>query len=454
MSRTTDDAGPAGLAGAADRLGRALAGGTGTREPGPEAPLTPQQSQRNLLKLALGALLIVAIAVALHGLVPLLVIVALFSFVMLHEAGHLLTAKLSGMKVTEYFVGFGPRLWSVRKGETEYGVKAIPAGGYVRIVGMNNLDRIDPADEPRSYREQSFPRRLIVALAGSTVHFLIALILLFSLNQFVGVTNFNRPLLRVDSVEALSTGPSPAQQAGFEHGDVIERADGQTFAGFDDLRTYIQNNPGKAITFDVRRGTSHLTLVATPVDLTKVQPKDSAPTTAPTKPTGFLGIAPAFAKEHAPNPAVAVGRSFTQLGRDMWLTLRAIGSIFSPHGITSIGNQVFGSANAAKPSASDVRPVSAVGIVHVADQAAKQGAEPLLTMLMVINVFVGVFNLIPLPPFDGGLVAVAIYERIRSRRGQRYHVDMARMLPVAYAVFAVLIFIFVSSLYLDITRPL
>jgi membrane-associated protease RseP (regulator of RpoE activity) len=90
----------------------------------------------------------------------------------------------------------------------------------------------------------------------------------------------------------------------------------------------------------------------------------------------------------------------------------------------------------------------------VTNQAVKRGAEPVLGLLMGINIFVGVFNLIPLPPFDGGLVAVAIYERIRSRRGQRYQVDMTRMLPVAYGVFLVLIFIFVSALYLDLTRPL
>jgi membrane-associated protease RseP (regulator of RpoE activity) len=90
----------------------------------------------------------------------------------------------------------------------------------------------------------------------------------------------------------------------------------------------------------------------------------------------------------------------------------------------------------------------------VTNQAAKQGVEPLLTVLLAINIFIGVFNLVPLPPFDGGLVAVAIYERIRSRHGRRYRADMARLLPIAYGVFLVLVFVFVSSLYLDITRPL
>jgi membrane-associated protease RseP (regulator of RpoE activity) len=293
---------------------------------------------------------------------------------------------------------------------------------------------------------------VIVALAGSTVHFLIALLLLFVLNTVVGVTDVNKPLLQVDTVEALTKGPSPAQLAGFKHGDVIEQADGQTFRSFDDLRTYIQNNPGKPITFAVRRGGQDLTLVATPVDLSNVQPK-GAPAQV-NKPTGFLGIAPAFARVKAPNPVVGAGRSVVQLGRFIGLTVKAIGSIFSPHGISSIGHQVFNPGNTTSTSPNAVRPISPVGIVHVTNQAVKRGIEPVLELLMGINIFIGVFNLIPLPPFDGGLVAVAIYERIRSRRGHRYEVDMTRMLPVAYAVFMVLIFIFVSALYLDLTRPL
>ena len=112
----------------------------------------------------------VALAVVLGALPVLVVVLALVAMIMLHELGHFATAKWSGMKVTEYFLGFGPRLWSIRRGETEYGVKAIPAGGYVRIVGMTMLEEVDPADEARSYRQASFPRRLLVAVAGSAMH--------------------------------------------------------------------------------------------------------------------------------------------------------------------------------------------------------------------------------------------------------------------------------------------
>src|SRR5215475_5235858 len=107
--------------------------------------------------------------------------------IFLHELGHFVTAKWSGMKVTEFFIGFGPRLWSFHRGETEYGVKALPVGAYVRIIGMNNLDEVDPADEPRTYRQQSFPKRLLVVSAGSLAHFAQAFVLLVVLLGVVGV---------------------------------------------------------------------------------------------------------------------------------------------------------------------------------------------------------------------------------------------------------------------------
>ena len=112
------------------------------------------------------------------------IVVGIILMVMLHEAGHFIAARRSGMKASEFFVGFGPRLWSFSRGETEYGVKAIPAGGYVRIIGMSNLEEVDPADEPRSFRQGSYRNRFIVVMAGVTVNLLIAF-LLFSLLSLV-----------------------------------------------------------------------------------------------------------------------------------------------------------------------------------------------------------------------------------------------------------------------------
>ncbi len=129
-------------------------------EPGPEGALG------QLLRLGAFVAVCIAAAVLLHGVGVLVVVLALIAMVMLHELGHFSTAKWTGMKVTVFFFGFGPRLWSIRRGETTYGIKAIPAGGYVRIVGMTMLEDVAPVDEPRSYRQASFPRRVLVASAG------------------------------------------------------------------------------------------------------------------------------------------------------------------------------------------------------------------------------------------------------------------------------------------------
>src|SRR5580692_8047456 len=129
---------------------------------------------------------ILALSMLTHSLDLLIVIFAIIAMVMIHELGHFATAKWSHMKVTEYFLGFGPRLWSIRRGETEYGVKALPLGGYVKIIGMSNTEDVDPADEPRTYRQQPFHNRLMVALAGSFMHFVMAFVLLWGLFVFVG----------------------------------------------------------------------------------------------------------------------------------------------------------------------------------------------------------------------------------------------------------------------------
>src|SRR5207248_7526923 len=123
------------------------------------------------------------------------VLVAIIAMIMLHELGHFVMAKRAGMKVTEFFLGFGPRLWSFRRGETEYGVKAIPAGGYVRIIGMSNVDEVDPGDEDRTYRAKPYRDRLGVAVAGSTMHFLIAAVLLFVVFFGVGLPSV-RPVIQ------------------------------------------------------------------------------------------------------------------------------------------------------------------------------------------------------------------------------------------------------------------
>jgi len=150
---------------------------------------------------------------------------------------------------------------------------------------------------------------------------------------------------------------------------------------------------------------------------------------------------------------VAVGRSVTDLGRTITASVSALGQVFSPHGISNYLHDLTNSAAANKAAQSGQRIESIYGAVRTATQGAKAGAVQLVEVLVAINVFVGMLNLLPMLPLDGGHVAVAVYERIRSRRGRRYHADVNKLMPVAYAFVLFLGFIVVTSLYLDITHP-
>jgi len=381
--------------------------------------------------------------------------------VMLHELGHFATAKWTGMKVTEFFFCFGKRLWSVRRGETEYGIKAIPAGGYVKIIGMHNLDPVDPADEPEAYRNQPTWARVLVTSAGSMMHFLLAFLMLFALNAFVGVDKPDGPLLQIDGITRLKTGPSPAAEAGLKPGDRIVSVDGHQFRPTDprgkDLPAYVQNRIGQPVRFVIERAGHTMTIVISPVDRAKVDvaPDDKAAAPKPSEPTGFVGIEMTDAhKVVTTNPVRAVGRSVIDLGSNTKLVFKALGSFVSTKGIKSYGDQLTGHATSKQPTSNEPRFLSPIGLVQVASVAADNGLRTVLYLLMSINLFVGIFNMIPLLPLDGGHVAIALYEKVRSRKGKRYRVDVAKLIPVTTFVFLLIVFIGITALYLDIAHPL
>ncbi len=425
----------------------------GTEVPQDERQERPAPTAREQ-RAALVRLLVVLAAGGVIAVVTgvtrtVLVILALVVMIMIHELGHFVTAKWAGMKVTEYFLGFGPRLWSVRKGETEYGVKAIPAGGYVKIPGMTNIEKVDVEDEPRTYRQQPYWRRMSVAVAGSFTHFVVAFLLLYVIFAVLGV---EKELPRVGALSELETGPSPAQQAGFQVGDRLVSYDGIRFTAFRDMAEHIRRRPGQPITFVVERDGRRLVLTATPADRSAVGIKGAANEPRASRPTGFVGLSPAFGVDKA-GPLEAVWESARGVGEITVETVKALGGIFSPSGASSYGRQLV-DEGPARPEEGEPRFLSPLGFGRLASQAAAAGWREVLTLLALINVFVGTFNMVPLLPFDGGHVAIATYERLRSRRGQRYHADVSKALPIFYAVVVLLVFIAVSSLYLDVVRPL
>jgi len=407
-----------------------------------QGPSQASKGAWRVLALAVGLL---ALAYALGEGETVLLIVVLLGCIVAHELGHYLAARGGGVKVSEFFVGFGPRVWSFTKGETEYGVKAIPAGGYCRILGMNNLEEVDPKDEGRTYRHAPLWRRLLIDLAGPAANVSIGLVVLFAMFFFVGdsgnylVVPANNPIAAVVS---LQSGPSPAQEAGLRPGDRIEAVDGRHFTSWDAMASFIAARPGQRLVLSVDRHGQLMKLEATPVAADGAALADGA--RAPAGDVGFLGVAvdpvvhSSFvgSVEHSASAAWWVAdRTFVALGH--LLTLGGLGSYL--HMLTSP------KAAASSP----VRFSSPVRVVQVLHQATAYGLSTVLWVLGLINVSIGVLNLLPLFPLDGARVAVGLYEGLRSLR-RPYRVDMRQVMPVFYLGLGVFAFIALTSLFLDV----
>jgi membrane-associated protease RseP (regulator of RpoE activity) len=416
----------------------------------PDPPRDPE-ARGNVARLVITVLAVIAIAIATHTTDVLIVIVAIIAMVMLHELGHFATAKWSGMKVTEYFLGFGPRLWSFRRGETEYGVKALPLGGYVKIIGMSNLEEVPPEDEPRTYREQPFRKRLLVAVAGSAVHFILAVILFFAILVGSGVQQPGT--VQVQALTSWQGPQSPARAAGIQAGDVIVSINGHPVHDLDQVSAVTSVSQGHKLTMVVRRDGHLKTLTLVPINGHLVRIDGVPVIPASTKKAGLIGVELGYPLVTVA-PLQAAGRSFTEIGQIMKEAVAAVWDRFSPAGIANLYHQVTNSQAAKNAAASGSRPESIYGAVRTATQGVQAGWADFLLVLVEINVFIGLLNLFPMLPLDGGHVLIAVYERVRSRRGKPYHADVAKLTPVAYAFMLLLAFVVLSALYLDITNPI
>jgi membrane-associated protease RseP (regulator of RpoE activity) len=365
-------------------------------------------------------------------------VVALIVCVFLHELGHFLMARRAGMKVTEFFLGFGPRIWSFQRGEVEYGVKAIPAGAYVRIIGMTNLEEVPPDDEPRTYRQKGYWSRLSVAVAGSAMHFLIAIVLLV-----VVIGGFGIQRDTAWKISQLTTN-SPAVAAGLQSGDRITAIEGIPVSTFAALTTQIRSRPGQTVELTVQRPNGSTEPVS--VTLAATNPENEN--------VGFLGIGEGrdYVRDAPPAAVVSAAQEF---GRVSWDSVVGLSKVFSPNGVHNYIDQLTNKPTStsggttASSNPDSTRLVTPIGVARLHPNSVAD----FLLLLAVVNISIGLFNLFPVLPFDGGHVVIATYEAIRSRKGRRYHADIRKMFPVSYAIMGIFLFFVVGSLWLDIVRP-
>jgi membrane-associated protease RseP (regulator of RpoE activity) len=425
----------------------------------------------------------------------------------LHEVGHLVWAKKFGVKVTHYMVGFGPTMWSRTRGETEYGLKAIPLGGFIRMIGMfppkpgadpsmlrasstgrfsqlmdqarqESMEQVKPGDEDRVFYKLSTPKKLVVMLGGPTMNLLIAVVLLGGIVTLSGVAEQTGRVSSVSqcvqTVPATGKAPAacsptdpkaPANVAGIRPGDRIVSMAGQPVSTWQDVRNVVRPNGGRRIPVVVQRGGKTLSLAATPI-LNNVPRSDSAGKLvlgpngkAITDRVGFMGLSGSWEIVRQPLSAVPA-----LVGTQVAGTAAVVFTI--PQRMVGIAKAAFGSG-ARDPNG----PMSVVGVGMVAGEVASgqlsgvtgSGSSQLVFLIGLIaslNLALFVFNLIPLLPLDGGHAAGALWEglkrqvaRLRGRPNPGY-VDVAKMLPVAYAMSVALIGMSVLLIYADVVNPI
>jgi membrane-associated protease RseP (regulator of RpoE activity) len=360
----------------------------------------------------------------------LAIIVGIVLMVMLHEAGHYIAAKRTGMKATEFFLGFGPKLWSFKRGETEFGVKAVLLGGYVRIIGMTNIDEIDPADEHRTYRRASYKNRFIVVMAGVTMNVLLALVLFFAFFAAGGKVYDG-----VGTSVSHVVDNSAAQAAGFRRGDRIVAVDGKRISGWEQLVRQIEARAKEPTNFTVIRRGERVQLEGTP------KSRDGE---------GFLGIGPAV-DSHTVGVFGAVPESFRALGDVTAGTVTGLVDFFSPEGLSNYSKNFTSDAPKAGSPAAEARPRSLIGIVDVGSDLVNGDIKQLLFLLGAISLILALFNTIPLLPFDGGHAAVVVYEKVASKiQGHEVRADYRKLVPMAAVVLAIFLTLGLSTMFLDI----
>lgn len=419
-----------------------------------------------------------------------LFLLGVMASIALHEVGHMLPAKLFGIKVTQYFVGFGKTVWSVRRGETEYGLKAFPMGGFIRMVGMLPPAKRDAEGNIKGFRNGFFGRliadaraaeqeqmsaedpsrlfylkpwwqKVIVMAGGPMTNVLLAVLILGGVFMGIGV---REPTLVVDVVSDCvipadqgdrpckdSDPVAPARAAGFQSGDRVVSFNGVEMTDWDTFSSAVRSNGEDLATVVVERDGEPVTLTTH----TTVSKRFADDSTTEFADVGFLGVTPeeTYQQQSAGYVASTMWDYTQHTGEALW---------HMPQRMFGVVKTAFGLEDRQQNS-----PMSVVGASRVAGEVASDDSisvqdrwASLLSLLGVVNLFVALFNFIPLLPLDGGHIAGALYEalrrglaRLRGRPDPGY-ADVAQLLPIAYAAASVLIVMGVLLVWVDIVNPI
>lgn len=438
----------------------------------------------------------------LFALGVLILALGLGASIALHEVGHLVPAKVFGVRVTQYMIGFGPTMWSRRRGETEYGVKALPLGGYIRMIGMYpphkgedpgtiredstgffqqmsedakrwESEEYGPEELHRTFSALSVPKKLVVMLGGPTMNLLISVVLLGVLVSGFGlpavtpeVSSVSRCVLPADAPEGTSCEgrpEAPAYAAGIRPGDVLREIDGHRIEEWADVTVAVRAAGDRTVPVVIERDGRELTLEATPVvdARPKLDAQGRALTDASgavrTERVGFLGVAgtPDLVRR---SPAEVPGMAWSAFTQTAKLIIGL------PMRLVDVGKAAFG------PGERDPNgPIGVVGVSRLAGEVAaadrpgfdlRSKSATLVSILASLNMALFVFNLVPLMPLDGGHVAGALFEGARRQwarlrgRPDPGPVDMSRMLPITNVVAVVFLAMTVLLLYADIVKPI
>ncbi|NYF97154.1 M50 family metallopeptidase [Janibacter cremeus] len=440
----------------------------------------------------------------LYVLGVVLAFVGIALSIALHEVGHLVPAKKFGVRVPQYMVGFGPTVWSRTRGETEYGVKAVPLGGYIRMIGMfppakgqdptmtrasstgrfsqladearqQSLEEIRPGDDGRMFYQLPVWKRIVIMMGGPTVNLLIALVLLTGIFTLHGVAVTTPKISSVSQCVDISQAGqqarsectpdmplAPANKAGLKPGDTITAINGTSVTTWDDVRLAIRDNLGAPLTLTVTRDGDPVTLQADPIvldlpvydDNGNLQHDGSGAVI--TERAGFLGASGSREMQEQPITAVP-GLFWDQVEQTYGLLVKI------PQKLVGVADAAFGSAER-DPNG----PMSVVGVGRIAGEVASSDAFGdtldkavlLVSLLASLNLVLFAFNTIPLLPLDGGHVAGALWEalkkgwaRVRGRPDPG-PVDVAKALPLAYGVALAFIAMTVLLVYADFVKPI